>query len=351
METPVTYFYAPEAKDVRAFVSFPNGLLTQWFPYVKAMSPALYVGNGTPVDAWLSSSRSVPPSCQASFTRPLGGGLLDWGEFKVLPRDVHPELAGPVGDHSWRFARNVGANALEVVAPDGLSVQREQFLFYRGLGDFGLPVTVRFEAERLRINNAHRATQAVSQAVLMNVTAAGAGFTALGSIGFDEVAAQIPAPAQSHADFAVALKAKLMELLVADGLYTDEAKAMVDTWERSYFHTPGVRLLYLLPQAVTDNVLPLTIWPAPATLRRTMVIRVELLSPGYEARLSSSLTALASPSTSAEARATFLGLGRFAEPQLTRALQLTAVQEEQAAAESLLAEIRGQRRWAPVTAD
>src|SRR6185503_17661078 len=103
---------------------------------------------------------------------------------------------------------------------------------------------------------------------------------------------RIPEPKISHAEFVPALKAALAARLVGSGLYSDEAKAMVETWERSYFLTRGVRLLYLLPQAITDRTIPLTISPSPAKLARTMVIRMELVPPSQERKLSGWLTAL-----------------------------------------------------------
>ena len=33
METPVLYFYSPQALDVKLRVDFRDGLITQWFPY------------------------------------------------------------------------------------------------------------------------------------------------------------------------------------------------------------------------------------------------------------------------------------------------------------------------------
>ena len=39
METPVTYFYTDEERTVRAKVDFPNGLLTEFYPPVVAMTP------------------------------------------------------------------------------------------------------------------------------------------------------------------------------------------------------------------------------------------------------------------------------------------------------------------------
>src|SRR5262249_22906894 len=74
------------------------------------------------------------------------------------------------------------------------------------------------------------------------------------------------------------LRADMHLALVADGLYTDEAQALLTTWELSYFKNPGQRLFSLVPHSWTDHVLPLTL-SEPAEITRVMVGRVELVTP------------------------------------------------------------------------
>ena len=352
METPVTYFYSAEPMTAAVSVRFRDGLLTQWFPWVQRVAPPVYERDGVVTDAWLSSSMSLPQSCSANFTRPFSeaSSTLDWGDVRVLARDARPELAGPIGDSTWGFARNVASNPLEVVSPDGTSKQHERFLFYRGLGDFQLPVTATVRSQRCApdiVTFVNAGAAPAGRVLLMHVTTSGAAFVEVGDVGAQPVEASVSEQLQPLPEFVTALKAKLMENLVADGLYTDEAKAMVDTWERSYFLTPGLRALYLLPQAETDALIPLSITPAPKELKRTMVIRLELLSPTVEVGLSSVLARLPFDPL---ARAEVMALGRFAEPHLTRAIGLSNSKVERAAGEELLREIRGVRRWAPVIA-
>lgn len=353
METPVTYFYAPVETKVRAKVRFPNGVLTQWFPWVKAMSPSIYVspdGRGV-VDAWLSGnlSPSLPPACVARFHGPLKNGLLDWGEVTVeAPGVAHP-LPGPIGDTTWGFARQVAANELTVVAPKTGEKQHERFLFYRGLGDFGLPLAPAFQGDGLVLDN-REATHPLRGVFVMTVTPSGAGFTAVEAIAPGTRRTVTPPPPEQPLDaFVAALSDALEATLVAEGLYTDEARAMVHTWQRSYFRTPGTRVLYLLPPPLIDEVVPLELAPAPKRTLRTMVIRVEVLSPKETAELETWAQALATPE-SAQARLKWLGLGRFAEPKLSAILPGTTG-EVRRAVESLLAEVKGQRRWAPLAVE
>lgn len=351
METPVTYFYSPTPRTVSVRVDFPNGILTQWYPYVKSLSPPLYLINGVATDRSTQAQGEIPALCQWAFPLSFSNGNLDWGQVQVQAPTSPQALAGPLGDTTWGFARHTASNPLVIANAAG--AQAEKFLFYRGLGNFDLPLHARLDSTGPTFTNTDPQA-ALSGLFLMNVTADQAAFQELGDLGAGlALSAAVPAPAMSHGDFVAALKAKLAARLIADGLYTDEAVAMVDTWERAYFLTPGVRLLYLLPQAHTNQVIPLTITPAPTRVSRTMVIRMELLTPAYEARLSGWLTQLSSP-VGAEhdaARASFLGLGRFAEPHLRRAMALSAAQQELAAGQALLVEVQAHKKWAPLAAE
>ena len=70
----------------------------------------------------------------------------------------------------------------------------------------------------------------------------------------------------------------LEEILVGQGLYRDEAHAMVETWKDSWFEE-GSRLIYIVPRGFIDNVLPLTIDPAPGQIVRVFVGRLEIVTP------------------------------------------------------------------------
>ncbi|MSP58761.1 MAG: hypothetical protein EXR72_00185 [Myxococcales bacterium] len=360
METPVTYFYFPSALSVKARVHFTDGLFTQWFPYVKATAPMVIAGGGGLVDPWLRTDLRSE-ACKATFSGPLHGGMLDWGTVDVLPPHNARDLASPLGQTTWAFARNTASNPIRVTRPNSSETQTEKFLFYRGLGNFDLPVhpSWNFDAasgrSQPKFANADHALK-MGGLVLLVVTPTSAGFALLGDLPAGAtLAAKLPEPTLSHPLFVQTLKDALSNRLVEDGLFRDEAQAMVDTWERSYFLTPGVRLLYLLPQARTEQVIPLELTPRPDQVIRTMVIRLELVSPDHESALGTWLDDLGAPGRSPEkreaARARFLALGRFAEPHLTRAIALSGDAAVRAAGEVLLATVRQNRRWAPTSAE
>ena len=103
------------------------------------------------------------------------------------------------------------------------------------------------------------------------------------------------------------LERELAGMLVAQGLYPDEAQAMVETWRGSWFEE-GSRLIYIVPEKFVDKILPLSIHPAPAQIARVFVGRLELVTAATEKEVE---TALAS-----QDKETLEKYGRFLEPIL-----------------------------------
>jgi hypothetical protein len=80
------------------------------------------------------------------------------------------------------------------------------------------------------------------------------------------------------------LKDSLKAALVSEGLFDDEANALLKTWEASYFKSSGMRVFFLCPRAWTDYYLPLQI-SLPAQINRVMVGRIELVTPEQREKL------------------------------------------------------------------
>ena len=164
--------------------------------------------------------------------------------------------------------------------------QFEKFLFYRGLGTFSLPLQVgssespcgdlimhlrNGDAQPLRsLFAAWVEKDAIRFAPLGDLAAKASRNIALQ----DALKSSLPL-----SEGVPRAKEAVKAALIAAGLYAKEAQAMVNTWEKSYFRTEGLRLLYLLPRKSVDQVIPIQIQPAPDHLVRVMVGRVEVLSP------------------------------------------------------------------------
>lgn len=344
METPVTYFYSDVPRSVRAKVSFPQGVLTQWYPGVAKFLPAIaapeavspLVGPATYADPALDPAFPFQSELCRTKWSAAAGGELDWGDIAVLPRNTKQNIEmpdAPLDKFSWSYARAVNANRLQL--PNG---EAEQFLFYRGLGDFNLPVEVTAGKGGI-VMLTNDFSKPVGTVFSINVDAERGAFNVYPQGIAAKSVLVTSSPDLSRADVLSQYQEKLAEqvtaALDATGLYHDEAVAMVNTWKRQWFRTPGARLLYVIPQLWTDSSIPLTIEPKPDALLRVMLIRVEVITPEQEADDLQALTQL--EASVPAARTHFAALGRFAEPRLRRAL----AQRPSPLGEAYLAEIRG----------
>jgi hypothetical protein len=333
METPVTYFYSDTPRSVNVAVDFPQGVFTQWYPASMNFLPhvagpgasPLLQGGGDPVlDPHFPFGSQT---CKDQYT-PIANGLLDWGAIDVLPRDQAPTPPdAPLAQYTWSYARNVGSNTVRVAnAPGASPPQHEKFLFYRGLGQFDLPAVVKAQPGGvLSLENGYDA--GLANVVVINIDAAThtGSFAVIGGGVAPGAMVSFPVPGAGPEDvdaLSTGLAQELTQALDATGLYHDEAVAMVSTWQRQWFKTPGLRVLYLMPQPWTEASIPLTVAPPPDETVRVMMIRVEVLTPEIEQADTAAAQELASAATQASAVAYFTALGRFAEPRLRRALQI-----------------------------
>jgi hypothetical protein len=212
-------------------VDFPHGEITEWYPQGE-----------------------------------LSGNAIDWRDLELLPGTT---ALLPVETKASRYyaARATDSAPLRIQTRAG--VQSEKFLFYRGLGDFPLPLTVRFEGRTPRVTN----SSAVEVPALIRFSNRGAiAYSLHGSLAAGE-SLLLSSPG-SERDLE-SLRAELARLLVQAGLYEREAHAMLQTWDDTWF-APGERLIYLVPRAVTDAAIPMTITPPPSELVRVLVGRLEL---------------------------------------------------------------------------
>lgn len=270
METPVLYFYPYKAEAVTVKVDFPNGVISQWYPNATATTPPM--------------GALDPKLGQAQKT--LTGGSMTWTVL-VDPATDASLAPKTTPDSVWLPARNTKSTPVRFQGQDMLFKavdEVERFIFYRGLGRFALTPHIQTLGQgKVQVHNG--ADAPMLHPLLMVVTADGYGgvvslpqFAASSSITVDLPAATLPLK-----DAIADAKSKLKAGLVAFGLYEDEAQAMVDTWQKAWFTTPGARLLYILPQAWTDKLLPLSVTPKPDQVVRALVARVEFLTPEQEA--------------------------------------------------------------------
>jgi len=109
----------------------------------------------------------------------------------------------------------------------------------------------------------------------------------LGGTGTDKVLLRVSgdfAPREYNEANREQLRSSLHRALAAEGLFDDEAQALLDTWELSYFKSAGMRIFFLVPRAWTDLYLALSV-SRPAQITRVMVGRIELVTPQQRSNL------------------------------------------------------------------
>jgi len=285
LETPVLYFYSDTKQSVKVDVSFPEGIVGQWFPDAASYSPA--VGE----------------------IAAIASGAMTW-DLTLVP-GLDPATFVPVEpDEIWAPSRRVASTPVEMTGPYG-TVEREQFVFYRGLGMFDPPVRVTSAAGELQITNA--SPDALAAVFVLRAGTDGGTVTALGPLPA-EASFELPVPDADAplATYVANARAQLAEALRDTGLTDDEAQAMVDTWTRSWFGNLGLRVLYVAPRGWADALLPMEVAPTPTEVVRTLVGRIEAILPEEDLALVEALHEGKDVSPAS--------LGRFAEPRLRHAL-------------------------------
>jgi len=367
METPVVYFYAPEPRSVSLRVDFPRGVVTQFYPmpgkvnyrdYLWDANEEKYVHVDTPITE-------------------LKNGFIEWGHpeylhvstLKVLAPTDTSTLPKVADDDPWRFSREVDANTVRVCGVKSGSekmirgeaeYEYEKCLFYRGLGDFPQPVTFVCSNEiatdidvtlDLSITPVEKGTE-IHGVTLVWVRGGKAAIHVLDKVDEPLSLKGMSLPLLPIAEAVQKLRRFTTLSLTASGLYPKESEAMVNTWAESWFHTEGLRALYLVPKAVIDRELPLSVkgfgaWvmttdhkgepciaqdpktlnqlTQPPTIVRTFVGRAELLSPQQEAEIERNVRLWASGEAKnvIEAKAALTRWGRLSVPYIRRVEALT----------------------------
>jgi hypothetical protein len=279
METPVLYFYSPRDMTVAAKVSFSKGLITEWYPRADRVQP----GGAAP---------------STSLGQLSADGSITWNHVTVSP-NLAGEFPSDVQPNRYYAARETASTPLRVQTSAG--EQQEKFLFYRGVSASPLPLSAKLISDgKLVVKNL--TGDEIPNAILFERRGDRVGYRLTGALT-DETTVDPPAltgsPDSLHGD--------LEEILVGQGLYRDEAHAMVETWKDSWFEE-GSRLVYIVPRGFIDGVLPLTIDPAPGQIVRVFVGRLEIVTPATARAVK---TALAHNDEE-----TLTKYGRFLEPIL-----------------------------------
>lgn len=266
LETPVIYFHPPpgiaSGQIASVKVQFRGGWLTQFYPNALSDAPGLKSGTRLGADTV---------------------GTLEWENLQIG------------GD--WPFT-NATANVwiaprlVRAAAVRNSQGESERFLFYRGVGHMDAPLSISRDPDtgELLIHSQMENLPGsgglnIPFVWLVDINFSGEiAFRTLPSLTLkrdsSKVLQRTPGTFASRdyrRDNLQKLEASLKAGLLAEGLYGDEAQALLNTWQISYFKSPGMRVFFLCPRAWTDNYLPLQI-SLPAQISRVMVGRIELVT-------------------------------------------------------------------------
>lgn len=349
METPITYFYTDRPRTVDVRVDFPKGLLTEFYPPVREILPAIdeenIFGNG----------------------ELIGKSSLNWGAIDLIPisalvpnltnsglRDIICKniVSGLVphasNEQHYAAARETDAAIVHLRNDTSLTSHFEKFLFYRGVGKFELPINVEFHGEQAVLLNS--ATQSLKSAILIDVQGG-----AIQAMRIDDIKSGQALPFNNLRSVTNDDLARMVrECLVAEGLFEKEAAAMVATWQQAWFTDNGMRVLYMVPGSITDELIPLQITPKPQQTLRVLVGRMEIMSPTSEKEMTIAITESAtaralhyaqqinlSTKTSYSFPEKILAFGRMAEPAIARVATIVEDQSLRDEAKILINEIQG----------
>ena len=262
METPIIYLYPPKDEPARPIdlqVQFKGGWITEWFPNAAVDAPGYKPRHETLM-------KDLSPETV---------GRISWNGLRVKPGAQSPQTDFPV----WLAPRATEAPAL--FTPEG---EVEDYLFYRGVANLEGPLRVTRNDDQFEITpnpKAQVSVEAQFPSMKMWLVHIDAGETLRFRTvkpGWQRAFTDAEITAASSEGDRLALRAAMKSMLVDDGLFEDEAEAMLNTWEVSYFRTPGLRLFFNLPQSWTDAVLPLSVSGYDTEVKRAMIGRVELVS-------------------------------------------------------------------------
>ena len=259
-------------------------------------------------------------------------------EYKAInEKGIDPYIwkIGEGENEHYGYARETDSAHIQITDPTTMSTTREKFLFYRGLGNFNLPVAVRSSGGG-RFTLTYSGKTPLRYAFLVQIDGKELRFARCDNIG-QSVEMTLP----SEAAGIDALSDAVVRALISDGLFDKEARAMVKTWKSSWFGEQGTRVFYSLPQADTDALLPLHLTPAPKEIVRVMIGRFETLTPEQERKIEALVSQLGAddPALRDRSSAEIRKMSRFAEPALTRVANTTSDPEVHIRAEALLRQI------------
>ena len=280
LETPVIYFYPPpNQKFSGSFdvsVNFRGGVINEFYPDA-APSVAL-------------DTARIQRKLEVGALQDWNGDVLNnyvVGTLQWKGLELHDTVVAPLTQRSvWLRPREVHASGVYLPSAG----EGEVYLFYRGVAHLDALLQTHLGRNGLTLRTPAQLAWLESP----SVTLAHVWYAEIrrdGRIAFREresVTLSKSEPGKELARFKgfgdaefhddAELHVSLFRALLKQGLFADEADALLHTWQESYFRKPGQRVFYLVPREWTDYFLPLSL-SVPANVTRVIVGRIDLREP------------------------------------------------------------------------
>jgi hypothetical protein len=279
LETPVIYFHPPPNKAFTAPIDvtvwFRGGVINEFYPEAKA---------GVSLDQeriWNKSRDGVITEWNGDVLNNYVVGRLGWKGLRLHDTVVAPLTKSDI----WLAPREV--NSVSVFNPE--AGEGEQYLFYRGVAHLDALLATKTSRGSVELATPANLSWLESAAVIVpgiwlaDVRADGViAFRAHPAVTLKKESATKKlasikrfSDGEYTATGAAQLRTALKRALIAQGLFADEAEAMLNTWKANYFQKPGLRVFYIVPREWTDYFLPLE-FSVPARVTRVIVGRIDL---------------------------------------------------------------------------
>jgi hypothetical protein len=279
LETPVIYFHPPAGekfgKPIDIEVRFRGGVLNEFYPAAEA---SVTVDMERLEDK--AAAGVIPRQWNGEILNNYVVGKLEWKDVRIHDTVVAPLTNNPI----WLAPREVQAASVFVPSAG----EGERYLFYRGVAHLDALFQTKVSRGAVQLRAPAQLVWLQSPSMnapnvwLADIREDGIiAFRAHGSVALhkEKVGAEVGRIKRfSASDYtevgAAQLRRSLKQALINQGLFADEAEAMLNTWKASYFEKRGLRLFYIVPREWTDYFLPLKI-SVPARLNRVIVGRID----------------------------------------------------------------------------
>jgi len=239
---PVVHFYGKEGQKIEFTIKVGTG-----YPIVYYPKPALGV-----------TTREVPGAGKLTQAQTM---TWKFGLSKKAPAD----LVAPPEGHWWNAARKIPSDY--VIMDDG-SAGNDRFVFYEGTTYKSPTVTAKVSEKVIEVKNSYTAASAPI-ILIINDNESHSG------IYIDSIAAgatvSIPKDKLQLWDEEQVFE-NCRQQWLACGMTPEEAAGIVECWREELVEKPGFLLISRIPEAIYEEIFPLTMSPKPTELKRACLV-------------------------------------------------------------------------------